>query len=391
MAQADLAMNTLSTISTLGHQLDGTLQRYKSLVYPQRYLEYRRWLRQQDGFIPQDKPLAVFDFRDSRIDGPQGRRFYCLFIFFIRAGFYPVFKENYLVLGNIREKHKKFCLQEKFSVLQNEQNLPQDYVLVTDKRYSSLAGRARKIININYQPDYHPSDNCFPMPFPMFSPIYANRQDLQLPLYRSQTRQWQIFFGGDAKSEKYDKQSIRAIYRKLSRTQILETLSSTLGREHYNVLNDQQALTTAQQTRHTGVVVMNNRQCKVAPEHWLSTLAQSRFFIACPGVRYPMSHNLIESMAVGTIPITQYPELFFPALEDGKNCLVFSNRKELVAVIKKALAMNENDIATLAKGATDYYDEYLTPHNCIHRLLALPQDRISLRILPFLKTGGGFA
>ncbi|MDZ4261101.1 MAG: hypothetical protein U1B30_02070, partial [Pseudomonadota bacterium] len=97
-------MNPLKRISTFGHQLDGTLQRYKSLLYPQRYLEYRRWLRQQNRIIPQDKPIIVLDFRDARIDGPQGRRFYCLFIFFIRAGFYPVLRENYLVLGNIEEK-----------------------------------------------------------------------------------------------------------------------------------------------------------------------------------------------------------------------------------------------------------------------------------------------
>ncbi|WP_049629614.1 glycosyltransferase [Cellvibrio sp. pealriver] len=384
-------MMALNTMSRLGHQLDGTLQRYKSLVYPQRYVEYRRWLHQQNRLIPQDKPLVVFDFRDSRIDGPQGRRFYCLFIFFIRAGFYPVFRENYLVLGNMREKHKQFCLQEAFSVLRNERELRGEYVLVTDKMYSGLGGRAGKIININYQPGYQPTDACFPMPFPMFSPIYACKQDLQLTRYQNQTRQWQIFFGGDAKADKYNKQSIRTIYNKLSRAQILQILSSTLDHEYYCELNNQAELNQLKQTTHTGVVVMNNRHCKVAPEQWLSTLAQSRFFIACPGVRYPMSHNLVESMAVGTIPITQYPELFFPALEDGKNCLVFSGEKDLVDVIKMAINMSERDIATIAKGAIRYYDEYLSPHQCIDRLLSLPQDRISLRILPFLKQGGGFA
>ena len=111
-------MNTpLQQISTLGHQLDGTLQRYKSVFYPQRFWEYRRWLQQQRRDIPQDMPIVVFDFRDTRIDGPQGRRFYCLFIYFIRAGFYPVLRENYLALGNIKDKYKKLCLQEHFSAL----------------------------------------------------------------------------------------------------------------------------------------------------------------------------------------------------------------------------------------------------------------------------------
>ena len=66
-------MNTpLQQISTLGHQLDGTLQRYKSVFYPQRFWEYRRWLQQQRRDIPQDMPIVVFDFRDTPHRWPSG-------------------------------------------------------------------------------------------------------------------------------------------------------------------------------------------------------------------------------------------------------------------------------------------------------------------------------
>ena len=74
--------STLLQLAKYGHQLDGMLNRYKAVFYPQRYLDYRRWLKQQNTKIPSHQPLVIFDFRDSRIDGPQGRRFYCLFIFF---------------------------------------------------------------------------------------------------------------------------------------------------------------------------------------------------------------------------------------------------------------------------------------------------------------------
>lgn len=392
MSRHRLAMNSpLEQLSKLGHQLDGTLQRYKSVLYPQRFLEYRRWLKQQRRDIPQDKPIAVFDFRDTRIDGPQGRRFYCLFIYFIRAGYYPVLRESYLVLGNIQEKHKKLCLQENFSVLQHEQDLPQDYLLITDKWYSSLAHKAKKIIAVNYQPDYQTGAVCFPMPFPMFPPIYAAQQDLHLANYRQQPRQWQIFFGGDAERGKYNKKSIRKIYAKLSRAQLLDCLTEALIPEQIIELENDIARHSAEEKQHAGLVVMNTRQCKVAPENWLGTLARARFFLACPGVRYPMSHNLIEAMAVGSVPITQYPEMFFPPLEDGKNCLTFSSEAELLAVINKAISMSDAELTPMAQAAIDYYEYYLAPTASIERLLNHKPDRISLRLLPFLKAGGGFA
>ena len=42
----------------------------------------------------------------------------------------------------------------------------------------------------------------------------------------------------------------------------------------------------------------------------------------------PMCHNIIESMAVGVIPITNYPEWFDPDLEHMKNCIVFDDQKD---------------------------------------------------------------
>jgi len=381
----------LQQLSNAGHQLDGVLQRYKSILYPQRYLTYRRWLAQQRRDVPSDQPIVVFDFRDTRIDGPQGRRFYCLFIYFIRAGFYPVLRDNYLVLCNIQDKHKKLCLQEAFSVLQHERDLPQDYLLVTDKWHSGLAYKARKIITVNYQANFHSDDICFPMPFPMFPPLYAVQQDLRLSDFRRQPRQWQIFFGGDAERGKYNKKSIRKIYAKLSRAQLLDCLTESLAPEHFIELHNDEARRSAEEKQHPGLVVMNTRECKVLPENWLATLARASFFLACPGVRYPMSHNLIEAMAVGSIPITQYPEMFFPPLENGKNCLTFSNEAELLMVIKTAMTMSDADVAALCQAATDYYDKHLAPVSSITALLGHRPRRINLRLLPFLKTGGGFA
>lgn len=384
--------STFTQLAKYGHQLDGTLNRYKSVLYAQRYMEYRRWLKRQNTSIPLDKPLVVFDFRDARIDGPQGRRFYCLFVFFVRAGFYPVLRENYFFLGNIQEKYKKLCLQEDFAVLHNDYTLPGNYVLVTDKWHSSLSAAAQQIVSLNYHADYSATDSCFPMPFPMFPPIYSHQQDLQLAQYRQQPRLWNIFFGGDANPEKYNKDSIRDIYKKLGRAHILELLRQH-NSPHYEVreLQNTTEFTLALVQHIQGMVVMDTRHCNVDPADWLGTLANSHFFLACPGVRYPMSHNIIEAMAVGTIPVTQYPEMFFPALEHGKNCLVFNDANDLLQVIETAASMSETQRAKMRLAVQNYYENFLSPARCISRLLAHHPRKVSLRLLPFLKDGGGFA
>jgi hypothetical protein len=139
------------------------------------------------------------------------------------------------------------------------------------------------------------------------------------------------------------------------------------------------------------VVIVNTRCCEIPVKNWLATVAKASFFLACPGVRYPMSHNLIEALAVGSVPITQYPELFFPALEDGKNCLVYRGEADLTAVVKKAMAMDVEQIRQLSAGAVAYYEAYLDPVITVNKLLEEPQQSVALRLLPFLKTGGGYA
>ena len=88
----------------LQHEADRLWRRYRWYLRPFKYRAYRRWLAAQTRLIPADQPLVLFDFRDSRIDGPQGRRFYTLFMFFVRNHYFPVLARSYLFLANIDKK-----------------------------------------------------------------------------------------------------------------------------------------------------------------------------------------------------------------------------------------------------------------------------------------------
>jgi len=381
---------TYTHISRWGHQLDSRWRRYRCVLNFLHYRRYREWLAQPKSAIPADKPLVVFDFADTRIDGPQGRRFYHLFIYFVRAGYHPILRENYLALHNMAVRFKGYCQQEDFSVVARLEDIDRPYIRVTDWPTPKPRQLCQQTIRVDYTPGYSMGESVFPMPFPMFPAIYKHRQDLQLDAYRKQPRAWGIFFGGDGHGQKYNKASMAEVYGKISRAQVLAMLEQHTKAGQCWIPENQQVLDSALQTYFDGLVLVNTRRCKIAPERWLSAVARARFFVACPGVRYPMSHNLIEALAVGSVPILQYAELLFPALEHGKNCLVYRDEAELLLRIEQAQSIPEAEYQAMARAAVDYYEAYLAPGAVIGQLLARDSQSVTLRIMPSLKAGGGY-
>ena len=105
-------------------------------------------------------------------------------------------------------------------------------------------------------------------------------------------------------------------------------------------------------------------------KRWMRMLGVSDFFVAPPGIIMPFSHNIIESMAVGTVPITQYGDLFDPPLVDGETCLAFSDEASLRARIEHALRMRSDEIEHLRKNVEDYYDRHLDPRAVVGKIVA---------------------
>jgi hypothetical protein len=58
--------------------------------------------------------------------------------------------------------------------------------------------------------------------------------------------------------------------------------------------------------------------------------------------------------------------------------------------VDKALSMSAADTQRLSAAASAYYDQFHEPTAVIRRLLAEPGN-VRLRLLPFLKAGGGYA
>jgi len=106
---------------------------------------------------------------------------------------------------------------------------------------------------------------------------------------------------------------------------------------------------------------------------YLSALRQCDFFLTPPGKYMPFSHNLIEGMAAGSVPVLNYPEYLEPALVDGVNCIRFNDIAGLKAAVERVLAMPAGEIVRMRRAVRQYYQEHLDPGKWLGRVLQKPE------------------
>jgi hypothetical protein len=97
----------------------------------------------------------------------------------------------------------------------------------------------------------------------------------------------------------------------------------------------------------------------LSQEHYFAALQECDFVLSPPGWCMPVSHNLVEAMFCGGIPITNAGAFMAPPLENGKNCLEFSGEADLIAAMEKVLTMSDQEIEKMRGAVWDYYIRFL--------------------------------
>lgn len=111
--------------------------------------------------------------------------------------------------------------------------------------------------------------------------------------------------------------------------------------------------------------LIDSRRCWIPADQWLRVLSCFDFFIATPGVAMPHSHNMIEAMSMGTIPVTQYGRYLHPPLSGGVNCIAFTDLSDLDRQLPAIMTMPPAMIETLRDGVSDYVGAHIEPVNVI--------------------------
>jgi hypothetical protein len=244
--------------------------------------------------------------------------------------------------------------------------------LCTDSSQLLEPNGFRKLIHLHY--DYSPKLNLaedhFAMPLPMHPQLYVEYDEVEhLEAYRSNPRRLRILFSGNCDEEGYDLPIVRDVYGKLSRLEIVKTIRSrSWGRRiSYGRLSG-----LLDQPDYQDEFFVVHPKTRINQGHWLKTVSSSDFFLCPPGVIFAWSCNLVEAMAVGTIPITNYPEWLFPPLRHGIDALTFSTRSELGDVIDEARRMSERRIVAMREKVIAFYESHLALKPFVRRLMDHP-------------------
>lgn len=242
-----------------------------------------------------------------------------------------------------------------------------DAIYVTDRDVVSTAGW-KAVLHVRYDWYDAPSD-ALALPYPMHPNQYALGLHEQLEALRRRPRSIGVLFSGNADRNAYDAGEMERLFRVTNRSEIVGALPGLVSPGSYVALQaptrgagpwaasdvpraaEEQGVDLS-----TGVVLLEG--WRVHSSEWMGLLAQAAFFIAPPGVAMPHSHNIIESMAVGTIPITNYGHLMKPPLTETE-ALHFSTTGELADCLRRALDMPETERTTMSAAAASYYEAHL--------------------------------
>jgi hypothetical protein len=242
--------------------------------------------------------------------------------------------------------------------------------LVYDEPYTGLVDQFAKTLHINFDVySLKSSRNFFTLPYTMSPGQYIGDFHKRLNPLRNSTKTMKIFFSGNQDAEGYNHEVFRIFFKKLNRIEALDHLKNNLNKEEIMIIaqaTDWSVLNYEFQNKF----VLNewqwspqrslNLDSRVKDTLWLETLALSEFFLAVPGIRMPLCFNIVEAMAVGCIPITQYPEYFNPPMKHKINCLVFDSRSELLNQVRNALNMTPPDLSRIKRNVCEYYDQNLS-------------------------------
>lgn len=213
-------------------------------------------------------------------------------------------------------------------------------------------------------------------PFPLHPLHNTPDLDRRLQEYRSPRKNMKLFFSGDTKV--YSRNRIQYPKAKLPRLVVIDTILERMNDDVLLVKEPSQLNDLRDASYVNKCVIVDTSRIWVDSDDWLGDLARTDFFLSPPGIVMPMCHNLVEAMAVGTIPVTNYPEWFDPDLRHMENCIVFDGRDDLIRKLKQAMSMDRKKLEKIRANVLDYYEAHLKHEVFIQQIEASSASKVTL-------------
>jgi len=280
---------------------------------------------------------------------------YILTKYFEIEGFQVYIKANPKFILSLGDPYAKSIVQENHTIFSFVK--PEHAVAV----FSDKSSGSKIISNDYFSTIYNKSDNnSYHIPLGMHPNMYKGLWNATQPIA---DRIFSVFFAGDFNEVSYKRLKRQSKFKMADRIALkylLKTLPNAIFPKTYQELNKLE--------KHQ-VHIVDRTNFDIPQEALRSTISKYNFFIACPGVAMPLSHNIFEAMSVGTTPILHkdYANMFNPALIDLENALIYED-ETFLDVIKKAIEIPEEEATNMNRSTLAYYNEHLTPKAIVQKL-----------------------
>jgi hypothetical protein len=319
-------------------------------------------------------------FKDDHILDEMGRLLHSILNIFTTNG-YEVRLYNNI---NFSALDKYGQLVPSMNKLTLVDKIPDDFAHMLylfdreDRSCADLQWKKKVQVKFDMFSRYWITDPVF-MPYPVHPLLSGADLPQRLEKLRRNKKRLRIFFSGDIKG--YTKNRIHYPNTKLPRLDVINTILDKLSAKTIHVKDASSLSQLLDGDFINRCIIVDTSKFFVDPTDWLPDLSKADFFICPPGYAMPMCHNVIEAMAVGTIPIISYPEWFNPDLRHMKNCIVFGDKDDLVKKINDVLDMGKQQVAEMRQKVIDYYENHLNPQKFVDDIETKKGNRVTVLMI----------
>jgi hypothetical protein len=276
-------------------------------------------------------------------------------------GYQVYLKPNLKFLLSMGDPYAKLIIKEnktRFSVMKPAHAL----AAFSDDPLNK--GQYKFISNDYYQNIFNEPQDSYHVPLGLHPNMY--RKGLwNIPVDFS-NRKHSIFFAGNFDEFEYKRLAKQKKFKMLDRVSLLD-LIQTLPNATFPKTNKE----LIDNAKDQQIDIVNQAYFRVSEEALRPTIANYYFFIACPGVVSPLSHNIFEAMSVGTVPILHeiYAQLFNPRLENLVNAIVY-NDQNFLEKLNEALSISSEKVKWMSENVNTYYNDNSTPQAIVKNLIS---------------------
>ena len=371
------------------------IRKIKKLTLLPLYL--RLSITQAFKMMPDNHKKILFTLNDGKVYGEganhgNDRHVYLIINAFNEAGYSVYFykKRDFITFSRLGRYGRFIYTLKNVKFISELPENTKDIILVFDNIQEDLLSRQwEKLVYINVlKPSFCKVGELITIPFFMQPLRYYMGQHNNLLMLRSHERKIRVFFGGDT-SEKWYQNPILKLQGHLTRSEALNALLESCPKAKYiedikelnGIVNSSQYLNECRIWRADWGNILSSR---IFVYNWLHIVSRSDFFLCLSGTDFPMCHNAIESMAVGTIPIIAYHDWFTPPLEHRKNAIVFSGTDDLVRKVNEVFEMSAEEIREMRQNVIKYYEDHLNPQSFVRKFESSAKELNTLMLYPKL-------